>query len=258
MARRPRFYVERALRAGATAQLSEEASHHAMRVLRLRGGDGVTLFDGSGGEYEGTISSVGRSAVTVAVERHVPVERESPLRVWLVQGISSGERMEFTIRKAVELGVDEIVPVLAAGSVARPKGERAAARQGHWQKIAISACEQCGRNAVPTVRPLAPLTSLRQWPADATKIVLSPRAASRFTEVVGFRCPKGTESDNQIANQTAAFVIAAGPEAGFNEDEEAFLVRSGFRPASLGPRVLRTETAGLAALAALSALRGDF
>lgn len=244
MARRPRFYVEEPLLAGSVVRLSDEAGHHAVRVLRLRGGDEIVLFDGSGGEFGAAIDSVQKAAVHAKVLGHVAVERESPLRVMLVQGVSSGERMEFTIRKAVELGVDEIVPLLCASSIARPRGERAAVRQAHWQKIALSACEQCGRNRVPAVRPLADSISSLQCASDAVKILLGPRASRRFSEVA-------RAGGNR-------FVLAAGPEAGFDGNEEAQFMKAGFVAASLGPRVLRTETAALAALAALNALRGDF
>jgi len=172
---------------------------------------------------------------------HHAIERESPLRVVLVQGVSSGERMDFTVRKAVELGVAEIRPVLAAASVARPKGERAAARHVHWQRVAIAACEQCGRNRVPAVQPMVNAAEYREN-GEGTRILLSPRAELALSKV-------GIER---------AVTIAAGPEAGFNAQEEAAFLDSGFVPARLGPRVLRTETAALAALAALGALRGDF
>ena len=187
------------------------------------------------------IASIQRLKLLVDVLAHRAVERESPLRMVLVQGVSAGERMDFTVRKAVELGVAEIQPVLAASSVARPKGERAAARHAHWQKIAIAACEQCGRNRIPTVHPMVAASEYRG--GAGTKILLSPAAELRFS---------------QAAKVGEEFTVAAGPEAGFNAAEEAAFLDAGFVPARLGARVLRTETAGLAALAALSALRGDF
>ena len=229
------------MQAGGACLLPEEAAHHGIHVLRLRAGDEVTLFNGQGGEYAGRIASIQKLRVAVEILEHRALEREAPLRVVLVQGVSSGERMEFTIRKAVELGVAEIRPVLAAASVARPKGERAAARQGHWQKIAISACEQCGRNRVPVVHPLGDVFSLRLQ--DPLKILLSPGSESPFSKIVR---PAGS------------IALAAGPEAGFDEKEEVALLRSGFVAARLGPRILRTETAALAALSALNALQGDF
>ena len=238
----PRFYVDVPLQAGANCTLPEDSAHHALHVLRLREGEEVTLFNGRGGEYACRIASLQRKRFLIDVLQHRAVEREAPLRMVLVQGVSSGERMDFTIRKAVELGVAEIRPVLAAASVARPKGERAASRREHWQRIAISACEQCGRNRVPEVHGVAPV---QQLPADPSyRVLLSPRAELRFSEA----CRK-VESE---------VTIAAGPEAGFTGAEEAVFADAGYVPARLGPRVLRTETAALAALAALNALRGDF
>ncbi len=223
--------------------LPEEIAHHAVHVLRVRSGDEITLFDGRGGEYAARVVAVDRLRVTADVLEHRAVERESPLRVVLVQGVSAGERMDFTIRKAVELGVAEIRPVLAAASVARPKGERAAARHTHWQKVAVAACEQCGRNRIPQIHPLTAAADYREASGNL-KILLAPRSELAFSEA----CRKvGT-----------AITLAAGPEAGFNAAEEAAFLDCSFVPARLGPRVLRTETAALAALAALNALRGDF
>jgi len=241
-ARAPRFYIEGRLREGSTCALPEESAHHAVRVLRLRGGDEVTLFDGRGGEYAARIASIERTRVAIDVLGHRAVEREAALRIVLVQGVSSGERMDFTIRKAVELGVAEVHPVLAAASVARPKGERAAARHEHWQRIAIAACEQCGRNQIPKVMPLTALADYRAEGAGL-KLLLSPLSQAPLSKV---------------ATKGESFVVAAGPEAGFSAAEDAALVETGFVAVRLGPRVLRTETAALAALAALNALRGDF
>jgi 16S rRNA (uracil1498-N3)-methyltransferase len=237
----PRFYVDAALRAGSGCELAEDAAHHAVHVLRLREGDDVTLFNGRGGEYAARIASIQRLRMALDVLEHRAIERESPLRVTLVQGVSAGERMDSTVRKAVELGVAEVQPVLATRSVARPKGERAENRRAHWQKVVIAACEQCGRNRIPEVQPLVPLADYRPK-GDGMKILLSPRAELRFSEAV---------------KDSTAFILAAGPEAGFTAEEEAALAAAGFVPVSLGPRVLRTETAAVAALAALSALRGD-
>ncbi|HEX7054401.1 MAG TPA: 16S rRNA (uracil(1498)-N(3))-methyltransferase [Burkholderiales bacterium] len=237
----PRFFVDETLRAGATCLLPEDSAHHAVHVLRIRQGDDVTLFNGRGGEFRGRVAAIERLKVMVDLLAFDAVERESPLQVTLVQGVSAGEKMDSTIRKAVELGVAEIRPVLAAASVARPKGERAAARLAHWRRIAISACEQCGRNRVPPVHPLVDAAGFRDE-RPGTKVLLSPRSQLRFSTL-------------ELA---APLTLAAGPEAGFSAEEEAAFVRSGFVPARLGPRVLRTETAALAALAALNALAGDF
>jgi len=237
----PRFYVDAPLRAGSVCTLPEDTAHHAVHVLRLRDNDDVTLFNGRGGEYRARIASIQRLRIAVDVLEHRAAERESPLRVTLVQGVSAGERMDSTVRKAVELGVAEVQPVLATRSLARPKGERAENRRAHWQKVVIAACEQCGRNRIPEVLPLVPVSEYRAT-GDAMKVLLSPLAELALSKA----SLKGSD-----------FIVAAGPEAGFTAEEEAAFADAGFLPVSLGPRVLRTETAAVAALAALSALRGD-
>lgn len=237
----PRFYVDAPLRAGSVCTLPEDAAHHAVHVLRLRESEDITLFNGRGGEYRARIASIQRLRIAVDVLEHRAIERESPLRVTLVQGVSAGERMDSTVRKAVELGVAGLQPVLAARSVARPKGERAENRRAHWQKVVIAACEQCGRNRIPEVQPLVAVPEYRA-PSEAVKVLLSPLSKLPLSRIA----LKGND-----------FILAAGPEAGFTAEEEAALADAGFVPASLGPRVLRTETAAVAALAALSALRGD-
>lgn len=243
LGRCPRFYVDAPLRAGDVCTLPEDAAHHASHVLRLRTGDPVVLFNGRGGEYASRIAAMEKRRMVVDVLEQRGIERETPLRTGLVQGISSGERMDLTVRKAVELGVSEIWPVLAEFSVARPKGERAAARTEHWRRIAISACEQCGRNCIPIIHPML---EAKDWQGESgpLRILLSPASELRFSSAV-----RGAEK---------AVVIAAGPEAGFSAVEEAAFAGRAFVPARLGARVLRTETAALAALASLSALLGDF
>jgi 16S rRNA (uracil1498-N3)-methyltransferase len=239
----PRFYVDAPLQPGGSCRLAEEAAHHALHVMRLKAGDALTLFNGRGGEYAARLAAVERKRLTIDILEHRAVERESPLHLALVQGISSAERMDFTVRKAVELGVAEIHPVLAARSVARPRGERAESRREHWQKVVVSACEQCGRNRIPEVHALLPLEDyLGNARADGARVLLSPRSQASLSGVAADR----------------SYLLAVGPEAGFDADEEAAFQAAGFVPAKLGPRVLRTETAALAALAALSALRGDF
>ena len=236
----PRFHIAAALHSGMQLDFPDEAAHHAARVLRLRAGEAVTLFDGSGGEYEAQIVAIGRSGVRVAVGAHHARERESPLCITLVQGVSSSDRMDFIIQKAVELGVAAIQPVLTAKSVVRLSQDRAAAKLAHWQRVAIAACEQCGRNRVPGICAALPIS--RYAPNDASvKIVLSPLATQDLRQFV-----------------QSPLTLAVGPEAGFDTAEEKLLAQQGFVPARLGPRILRTETAALAALAALNALRGDF
>jgi 16S rRNA (uracil1498-N3)-methyltransferase len=244
-ARVARFFADEALRAGAAAMLPEEAAHHAVHVLRLRAGEEVTLFDGRGGEYAGRIAAIERLRVTVDVLEHRALERESPLALTLVQAISSSERMDFTVQKATELGVAALQPVHAARSVGRIAGERAAHKRAHWRRVAVAACEQCGRNRVPEVLPVLGLAEYCRAPAaPGARLLLAPEARLGLREAA--------------ARLGAAATIAAGPESGFTAEEEALLAAAGFVPVRLGPRVLRTETAALAALAALNALAGDF
>jgi 16S rRNA (uracil1498-N3)-methyltransferase len=234
---RPRVYVDEPLREAMDLELPLSAQHHA-RVLRLREGEALVLFDGTGGEWDAVL--VGKKKARIG--KHSAVERESPLAITLVQGVSSGERMDYTVQKAVELGVAVIRPLLTKKGVVRLEGTRAEARVEHWRRVAISACEQCGRNRIPEIRPLVGFSDYLFNPEGPTpRLLLSAQGKSiRQFEIQG------------------AATVAAGPEAGFAAEEQAGLERAGFVKASLGPRILRTETAALAALAALSVLRGDF
>lgn len=239
----PRLYVDAPLAPGDRLELPEATAHHAVRALRLREGEAVVVFNGRGGEYAARIVRVAKASVAVELGAFTETERESPLAVTLVQGLSSGDRMDHTVQKSVELGVRSIQPVAAEKSVLRLAGERAAARRAHWQRIAIAACEQCGRNRVPEVLPVVPLARYLA-PEGALKLVLAPDAAMGLRQALSAASPE--------------IVLAVGPEAGFSEMEEAQLVADGFRPVSLGPRILRTESAAPAALAALNVLAGDF
>jgi 16S rRNA (uracil1498-N3)-methyltransferase len=244
-ARSARLYIDNQLREGLRLDLPQEAAHHAVRVLRLRAGDEIVLFDGRGGEYPARIEAIERSRVAVNVGAHRAVERESPLEVTLVQGVSSGERMDITVQKAVELGVRAIQPVLAEKSVVKLDAERAEAKREHWRRVAISACEQCGRNRIPDIWPVISLPEYcRAARPAAIRLLLSPSGQAHLRQAI----PR--------LEQTLA--LAVGPEAGFSASEEELLMATGFRPIMLGPRVLRTETAAPAALAALNALGGDF
>ena len=233
----PRVHVEGPLREGMAVELLPAAGHHA-RVLRLREGDELTVFDGSGGEWDALV--VGKAKVRLGQFREI--ERESPFALTLVQGVSSGERMDYTVQKAVELGVAAIQPLLTRKGVVKLQGSRASARVAHWQKVAIAACEQCGRNRIPRV---ASLLDFGDYVRDVKpgKPMLLLSAQGRSIKELDVR---------------GEAVIAAGPEAGFAGEEQSALERAGFVKASLGPRILRTETAALAAIAALNALRGDF
>jgi 16S rRNA (uracil1498-N3)-methyltransferase len=239
--RRHRLHVPSELSSGAAIPLPDEVSHHAVRVLRLRDGDPVVVFDGRGGEYAALLSVPPRGQALVQLGEHQAVERELSFGVTLLQGISSADKMDFTIQKAVELGVGAIQPLLTARSVVRLDEERQAKRLLHWRRVVTAACEQCGRNRVPEVASPVGLDRYRP-PGDALKLMLSPR------------------SETGLPTPTAGFslLLAVGPEAGFSAEEEQILLRMGFSGVRLGPRTLRTETAALAALAALNALAGDF
>jgi 16S rRNA (uracil1498-N3)-methyltransferase len=244
-ARVPRLYVDAALAPQTRLELPEDAAHHAARVLRLREGELALLFDGRGGEYEARLSMPGRGRVVAEIGAWHDVERESALAVTLVQAVSSGEKMDFTIQKAVELGVAAIQPVLSAKSVVRLSAEREAKKLVHWKRIAIAACEQCGRNRVPDVREAMSVEAYCRTAGPAPlRLLLSPEADSGLNSV------RDRMDD--------AITLAVGPEAGFSAGEEQLLGRTGFVPVRLGQRILRTETAALAALAALNALAGDY
>jgi 16S rRNA (uracil1498-N3)-methyltransferase len=239
----PRFYLDQPLAPGARFSLPPGPARHAARALRLAVDDAITLFDGRGGEYTARIERIQKDEVAVSITGFAAIERESPLRVMLAQGISSGERMDYTLQKAVELGVSAIQPIAARRSVVKLMGERADKRVAHWQGVVASACEQCGRNQVPTVA--APLT-LAGWLGQHTGgrlLFLSPLADARLADL-----PAPTATD----------CLVAGPEGGFEGDEIAALHATGAIAVRLGPRVLRTETAALAALAAMQTLWGDF
>ncbi len=238
-ARVPRLYVDAELHPRSKLSLPEDAAHRAARVLRLRDGDAVVLFDGRGSEYEARLAMRARGQVVAETGERRDPECESPLEVTLVQAVSSGDKMDFTIQKAIELGVAAIHPVFSAKSLVRLSGEREAKKLAHWRRIAIAACEQCGRNRLPEIRE--PVALERYLAPPGTKILLSPAGAEKLANLA--RSP---------------VVLAAGPEAGFSAGEEQSLLRAGFVPVRLGPRILRTETAALAALAALNALAGDF
>jgi len=245
VARVPRLYVDAVLCPETRLELAADTAHHAARVLRLREGESVLLFDGRGGEYEARVSVPGRGRVVAEIGAWRDVERESPIAMTLVQALSSGEKMDFTIQKAIELGVAAIQPVLSEKSVVRLSAEREAKKLAHWKRVAIAACEQCGRNRLPEIREAMALADYCRAPGQASlRLLLSPEGKSGLK--------------NLQSRIERSVTLAAGPEAGFSAAEEQMLARAGFVPVRLGRRVLRTETAALAALAALNALAGDF
>lgn len=242
-----RFHIQGKLSNGSEVRLHADAAHHAVRVLRLAVGEPVVLFDGLGGEFEARITSIERGDVRVKTGAHVGIERESRLYVTLVQGLSSGDRMDITLQKAVELGVAAIQPLATERSVVKLKGERAQRRVEHWQNLVIAACEQCGRNRVPEV---AAVLSVPEWlaqvampaPQDEVRLLLSPEADQALKDLA----------------PVARMTLLVGPEGGLSPVETRLAQSRGFEPVRLGPRILRTETAALATLAAIQALWGDF
>jgi 16S rRNA (uracil1498-N3)-methyltransferase len=221
--------------------LDSGAARHVSKVLRLGPNAPIILFDGRGGSYEATLKEVGKREVTVEVLAHQPDECESPLTVTLAQGVSKGERMDFTIQKAVELGVSSIIPISTERSVVNLKGERLEKKMVHRQGVIISACEQCGRNTLPTLQPMQSLNSWLQQPPVDHGLLLDHRA---------------THTLSSLQTGTSATLLI-GPEGGLSQTERETAYAAGFQGVRLGPRVLRTETAALAALATLQALWGD-
>ncbi len=239
----PRFFVDLPLSPGAKIELPPVPAHHASRVLRLVKGCEVVLFNGQGGEYPAVLEWVDKDMVTARCREWRDIERESPLDIRLAQGISSGERMDYTLQKAVELGVTAIQPLAMRRSVVKLSTERAEKRVSHWQGIVMAACEQSGRNHLPIVA--TPL-DIPQWLATA------PQGLGLFLS------PEAEMSLKEQPPPAGPVWLVAGPEGGF-EPEESELIRDfGFLPVRLGPRILRTETAALAAVAAMQVLWGDY
>ena len=239
----PRFYCREALSPGGHVELPEPVARHAVRVLRLPPGAPMVLFDGRGGEYPAHIERIERDRVFAVLGSWCEIERESPLSITLVQALQAGDKMDFTIQKAVELGVRDIVPVESRRSVIRLAGERAGKRVAHWQGVAASACEQCGRNQVPLVAPLEKLENWLARPANGVlRLMLAPDAEVSLASI----------------RPVGEVQLLIGAEGGLDPQEVLAAKQAGFQAVRMGPRVLRTETAGLAALAAMQALWGDF
>jgi 16S rRNA (uracil1498-N3)-methyltransferase len=230
------------LQAHSTVDLPPAVAHHAERVLRLSPGDVLTLFNGQGGEFPARVIALGKLP-KAELGAHEPGERESLLSITLVQSLASGDKMDWVLQKAVELGASRIVPVASQRSVVRLSGERAEKRVEHWRQIAASACEQCGRNRLPEVAELKNLLAhMAQTPEpDTLRLILAPGAETRLSDLP----------------RPGAVELLVGPEGGFTEDEVLAAQVAGYRAIRLGPRILRTETAGLAALTALQLLWGD-
>ncbi len=245
----PRFFVDAALRVDGVVMLPPDVTRH-VQVLRLQPGDALALFDGTGGQYRARLAELDKRSATAQVDAFEPAEAEPPYRIALAQGIAGGDKMDWVIEKAVELGVAAIAPLSTARGVVRLSGERADKRVAHWRGIVRASCEQCGRNRVPDVAPVrgfdAWLDALPDTPADGElRLLLSPRASIAFASL----------PDTPPA---APVTLLIGPEGGLSPVEENAARARGFTAVSLGPRVLRTETAGAAVLAALAARWGGW
>jgi 16S rRNA (uracil1498-N3)-methyltransferase len=247
-----RVYVEAALTPGSLVELPPDTASHLARVLRARSGDELVLFNGDGREFDGAIEAVRGSRVSASVGGSRPVDRESPLAITLVQSVPRGDRMDFVVQKATELGVARIVPVLSQRSVVRLDKAQAESKVIHWRAVAVSACEQCGRNRLPTIEAAQPLLNYlgASSPGTGPRLVFEPESTGHSRTAA----PGAAESAETAIVDAE---IAIGPEGGFASDElEAFRV-AGFSQVGLGPRILRTETAAIAAVVWLQARFGD-
>lgn len=251
----PRIYQAIPLASGQTFELDAQATVHLTKVLRLRVGDALVVFNGKGngkeegqgngeaGEYAARVVDIGRRSARIEIGAFVPRTLESPLELVLLQGISRGERMDYTVQKAVELGVSRIVPVLTERTVVNLKGDRQEKRREHWQGVVNSACEQSGRNHVPMVASIASFAAAVAAASEGLKLVLHHRAE---TDLAAVPAPQGPVT------------LLIGPEGGLSAAEIAAAEDAGFNPLRLGPRILRTETAALAAMSVLQWHWGDF
>ena len=239
----PRFYVDFALSPDSVVELPDNVVHH-LNVLRVKNTEEIVLFNGDGKVYPALPEVLEKRRASVRILREEATDNESPLNITLVQAVSAAERMDFTLQKSVELGVAEIRPVISERCVVRLSGERAEKRVARWQEIVVSACEQSGRNIVPKVLPLTTYAqALQQLPQETTKLLMSLNRAQKLSDV---------------RPQSGKVVFMVGPEGGWTEKEEQQAFDAGFQSVTLGKRVLRTETASLAAIAAMQTLWGDF
>ena len=239
----PRFYVDFALSPDSVVELPDNVVRH-LNVLRVKNTEEIVLFNGNGKAYPALPEVLEKRRASVRILREEATDNESPLNITLVQAVSAAERMDFTLQKSVELGVAEIRPVISERCVVRLSGERAEKRVARWQEIVVSACEQSGRNIVPKVLPLTTYAqALQQLPQETTKLLRSLNRAQKLSDV---------------QPQSGKVVFMVGPEGGWTEKEEQQAFDAGFQSVTLGKRVLRTETASLAAIAAMQTLWGDF
>ena len=238
-----RVYLDSEIHTEQLLLLPVEQSHHLARVLRMRVGQDIHLFNGKGGYYISEINSIQKQGVSVIPRAYIQADRESSLRITLAQGISRGRHMDYTIQKAVELGVHRLVPLITEHSNFQSSDSKLDNKIDHWQKIIISACEQCGRNTLTEISSPMKLDDLLKAEPEVFKIFLEPYSGQSLSSVT-------TNPEN--------LVIISGPEGGFSSEELEKAHRQGCIPVKLGPRVLRTETAAVAAISACQMLWGDF
>lgn len=248
----PRFYCPQPLAPGLTLELPDGAARH-VQVLRLQPGAAITLFGATsaepvGGEYAATVTAMGRQSVQVQVGAHTPIERETDRALHLVVGIPANERMDWLVEKATELGVASIQPLMTERTVVRLDAQRGQKKLAHWQSIAVAACEQCGRNRVPVVHE--PLL-LARW-IDLQRAASAAPDGARLVLSLQAGCRDLREWQTQLANPSCAVTFLCGPEGGLSAAEETRVLAAGYQPVSLGARVLRSETAALAALTLLA------
>ncbi|GHT81175.1 ribosomal RNA small subunit methyltransferase E [Betaproteobacteria bacterium] len=244
-----RFYFPGELPHQGEVELGSAAAHHALKVLRLAPGDPLVLFDGSGGELRARLDIRGRAAFAVDGLWQA-LSRESALNIVLVQALASGDKMDWVIQKAVELGAAGVIPVQAGRSVLKLGGERADKRILHWQQVIVAACEQCGRNRLPFVTPITTLTAYLDAAREVQRLILAPGGERLASVIAALQAESAPSAPLPLH-------LLVGPEGGWSEGELAQAVRAGCRPVGFGPRILRTETAGLAALAVVQAGWGD-
>jgi 16S rRNA (uracil1498-N3)-methyltransferase len=237
-----RVHVDAALAAGARVTLTGPAAAHLRRVLRLPAGAGVTLFNGDGRDYPSRIAGFGRGSVEMEVRGQSAARAESPLAIRLVQGIARGERMDIVVQKATELGVAAIAPVATARSVVKLDRDTRGRKLAHWRGVAVAACEQCGRARIPTIADPVPLATHLARPAGGTRLLLTPEAEVSLAAT---------------AREAVTVELLVGPEGGLEDGERRAALAAGYRACRLGPRVLRSETAAIAALAVLHSVAGD-
>lgn len=252
-----RVHIDAPLAAGMQLQLPADAGNHLLRVLRLRPGDGCVLFNGDGHDYHALLLDGDRRKAVVRIDQAVPVVNESPLRLVLLQSIARGEKMDWILQKATELGVAQVLPVSSERSEVRLDAARADKRLQHWQSVVIAACEQSGRARVPQVAPILPLAeALAGLPPAAQRLLLDPDAAG---SVADLPVPSAGNVEAGVGGGAeASMILAVGPEGGWSPRDREQLTGAGFTGLRMGPRILRTETAGLAAIAALQSRFGDW